>query len=239
MPTNKILSWMVHLYTATGGVIGMFALLLAADNRTSEAFLVLISTLIIDATDGMIARRLRVSEVLPEFSGAQMDNVIDVFTYIWIPVFIMVHEDLLPHPIMLAIPVFAAMYAYGQVEMKTPDSFFLGFPSYWNVIALYLYLLKPDAWLATILVVVPAILTFIPTRYLYPSKSNTLWRTSWGLGMIWVVMVMFMLLQDDPSSELIWASTFYPIFYLGASFYVDWRVRTGRLIPSSGQSTAE
>lgn len=228
MSRNKIFAWLVHLYTATGGVIGMFALLLAAEHKTSEAFLVLMTTLIIDATDGMMARRLKVSEVLPEFSGAQMDNVIDVFTYIWIPVFIIFWEDLLPHPILLAIPVYAAMYAYGQVDMKTPDSFFLGFPSYWNVIALYLYLLRPDAWLATMLVVLPAILTFIPTRYLYPSKSNTLWKTSWGLGMIWVAMVIYILLQDDPSMELIWVSTFYPVFYMGASFWVEWQIRTGR-----------
>lgn len=223
----KLLSWLVHLYTATGGVIGMFALLLAAEHKTSEAFLMLIVTLIIDATDGMMARRLKVFDVLPEFSGAQMDNVIDVFTYIWIPVFIIFWEELLPHPIFLAIPIYAAMYAYGQTEMKTPDSFFLGFPSYWNVVALYLYWLSPEPGFAIILLVVPAILTFVPTRYLYPSKSHTLWKTSWGLGMIWVVMVIYLLTQDDPSITLIWLSTFYPIFYMGASFYVDWRIRKG------------
>lgn len=229
MSRRRANAWAVHLYTATGGVIGMVALLLAAEGQVRAAFLLLILTMIIDATDGLLARRVRVEEVLPDFSGAEMDNVIDVLTYVWVPVFIMAHQNLLPHPALMAVPVLAAMYAYGQINMKTPDSYFLGFPSYWNVVALYLYWLKPTAVIAALLVVIPAILTFIPTRYLYPSKNQILWKTSWGLGAVWIALVVYLLFQPEPNQTLILLSLYYPIYYMVASFYVDARIRRGEI----------
>ena len=194
----------------------------AADSKVRPAFLLLILALLIDATDRIFARRVRAKETLPHFDGAMVDNVIDVLNYVWIPVFIMVSQDLLPHPLWLAVSVLAVMYACGQVDMKTENAFFLGFPSYWNIIALYMFWLNPIPLIAVLLVVVPAALTFVPTRYLYPSRNDILWKTSWGLGMIWFTMIIYLLLQKSPDQSLISLSLFYPIYYMGANFYVDW-----------------
>lgn len=218
-------AWAVHLYTAIGGVVGMFALFAAADGRVRDAFLLLVVSMVIDATDGVLARRAQVSKVLPYFSGANMDNVIDTLTFVWVPVFIMWSEKLLPHPAWTIIPIIAALYAYGQVEMKTEDDFFLGFPSYWSTIALYMYWLQLPPVVMVLLVVIPGILSFIPTRYLYPSKNQVYWRTSWILGAIWFFMVLALLTQENPDKKLIWLSTFYPFYYLALSFYVDFKIR--------------
>ena len=139
MARRKLMAWLVHLYTASGGVIGLFALYEASRNNVRQSFLLLIVTGLIDGTDGILARKVNVRKVLPNFDGAMIDNVIDVLTYVWVPIFIIGSQNLLPHPLWLAVPVLAAMYAYGQVNMKTDDAFFLGFPSYWNGIALYMY----------------------------------------------------------------------------------------------------
>ncbi len=223
--TRTLLAWGVHLYTAIGGVVGMFALFNAALGYTREAFLLLVVTLLIDATDGLMARAVRVREVLPGFDGAMLDNVIDTLTFAWIPVFILWQEALLPHPLFLVLPVLASLYAYGQVNMKTEDSFFLGFPTYWNIVALYLYWLRPVAVVAVLLVALFTVLTFVPTRYLYPSKNAALWQLSWGLGSLWFVLIIGLLLQPEPPLVLVWVSLLYPLYYLGASFYLDWRLR--------------
>lgn len=203
----------------------MYALLLATESNVRAAFLLLILAMLIDATDGILARRVKVKEVLPHFDGAMIDNVIDVLNYVWVPVFIMVSQDLLPNPLWMAVPILAAMYAYGQVDMKTEDAFFLGFPSYWNIIALYMFWLSPGPLIAVLLVVAPAILTFVPTRYLYPSRNDILWKTSWGLGIIWFAMIIYLLFQKLPNHSMISVSLFYPAYYMIASFYVDWSVR--------------
>jgi phosphatidylcholine synthase len=223
---NRVVAaWSVHLYTISGGIFGMMALFAAAQHETRLAFLLLIVAMLIDGTDGMLARRVRVKDVLPEFDGGEVDNIIDALTYGWIPIFILWSENLLPALPWVLMPVIALCYAYGQVNMKTADAFFLGFPSYWNIIALYLFWLRPVPVIALTLVTIPTVLTFIPTRYLYPSRNQIMWRTSWALGVIWFAMVIFLLLQVTPNQTLVLVSLFYPVYYMGASFYVDWRLR--------------
>lgn len=222
---KRFAAWLVHLYTASGGVIGMFALFAAAEGKVRAAFLLLILTMVIDSTDGIMARRVRVRSVLPNFDGAMLDNVIDVLTFVWVPVFIMWNERLLPSPFWVVVPILAALYAYGQTDMKTVDAFFLGFPSYWNIVALYLFWFQPAPFIAVLLIMVPAVLTFVPTRYLYASKNHIFWKTTWGLGGVWLLMVIFMLSQQAPDMWLVWLSLFYPIYYMLASFYIDWLIR--------------
>jgi phosphatidylcholine synthase len=228
---RRAAAWLVHAYTATGGVIGMFALFAAAQGETRTAFLLLVVSMLIDGTDGILARRVKVREVLPGFDGGMVDNVIDVLTYVWIPLFIIWREALLPHPLWIAAPVLAAMYAYGQTNMKSADSFFIGFPSYWNVVALYLFWLRPLAWVAVLMVLIPAVLSFVPTRYLYPSKNPLFSKTNWALSLLWVGLIVTLLAQPQPAAELVLLSLVYPLFYGLSSFYVDWRIRRGLSLP--------
>lgn len=239
MRNRQIAAWLVHLYTAVGGVIGIFALFAAGEGRPRQAFLLLLITALIDATDGLLARRVQVRKVLPRFDGAMVDNVIDILTFVWVPIFIMWTEKLLPAPAWLIVPTLAALYAYGQMDMKTEDAFFLGFPSYWNVVALYLFWLKPAPAVAVVLIVVPAVLTFVPTRYLYASKNQILWKTTWGLGAVWFILVIYLLSQKDPNLTLIGLSLYYPIYYMVASFYVDHQVRKGLLPPAAKEIAKE
>lgn len=201
--------------------------------RFRLAFFLLIAAALIDGTDGILARRVKVRSVLPRFDGSMVDNVIDVLTFVWVPVFIMGSQGLLPHVLWTAIPILAALYAYGQVDMKTDDAFFLGFPSYWNGVALYLYWLRPEPAIAVLAVIIPGILSFIPTRYLYPSKNSILSKTSWIGGLAWAALVFYMLLQDTPDQRLVIFSMIYPAWYMVSSFWVDNRLRQGKPVPGT------
>jgi len=225
MNIKKFTAWGVHAYTMTGGVLGFAALLCAVNGDVRDAFFLLMSAYFIDCTDGMLARKIKVWEIIPGFSGAQLDDMIDVLTYAYVPLFIIASQKLLPHPAWLVFPLVAVLYAYGQVNMKTADKYFLGFPSYWNIIALYLYWLQPPPVMAVLIVLVPSVLSFVPTRYLYPSKSSMLWRTSWVLGGIWFCMLVYMLVAEPPPRVMVLLSLYYPAYYMVASFYVDWRHR--------------
>lgn len=224
---RQLAAWLVHLYTMSGGIVGMFALFSAADGQTRVAFFLLTISMLIDATDGLMARRVQVTKALPNFSGARVDDAIDTLTFIWVAIFIMWVEKLLPHPMWTIVPVIAGLYAYGQINMKSEDNFFIGFPSYWSTVAIYLFWLRPPDVIAVLLVVIPAILSFIPTRYLYPSKNGRYWKTSWGLGAIWFAMIFYLLSQEEPNQTVVWLSLFYPAFYMGISFYLDFKIRFG------------
>lgn len=228
MLRKTTIAWLIHCYTASGAVVGMLALIAAAKEDIQLSFYLLLLAGFIDGTDGLLARRYKVSEILPKFSGAYMDNAVDVLTYIFVPIFIMAWMDLLPSVYWIAVPTFAAMYAYGQVEMKTDDHYFLGFPSYWNVVALYMWWIKPGPVGALLLICVPALLTFIPTRYLYPSRNTYLWKTTWAFGFVWFILCLYLLAQPEPDHNLVVLSSFYPLYYMLASFYVEWKLRTDK-----------
>ena len=73
----------------------------------------------------------------------------------------------------------AGAYWFCQVEAKTRDGYFLGFPACWNVVALYLYVLHRQVvalpgWFSIGVLLVLSVLTFVPTRYLYGTMGGRL-----------------------------------------------------------------
>jgi len=221
----KLRAWLVHAYTALGGLFGVAALIFVGEGQIREAFLMLVIQNIIDSTDGILARKFNVRKYLPEFDGSMLDNVIDILTYARIPILIISSQDLIENKIFLLFPAIGAMYAYGQSNMKTEDGFFMGFPTYWNVVAMYMWWLEPSETLSSIILVVLGVLSFVPTRYLHPSKNDFMWRTFWILNAVWFITTTYLLLQEDPNRNLIIATLAYPLFYMFVSFYVDAMIR--------------
>jgi phosphatidylcholine synthase len=106
------------------------------------------------------------------------------------------------------------------------EAYFLRFPSYWNVLVLYLYWLRPPEIIVISLLTTCMVLSFIPTRYLYPSKNPKYPLFTIGLALIWVPMMLLLLSQHEPNPVWVIVSMFYPIYYMGMSFYIELRYRT-------------
>jgi phosphatidylcholine synthase len=235
LPMRRALAWGVHLYTGMGLVCaaGMTVGIVAGTPRGfRDAFLLMIVATIIDATDGTLARMVGVKEVLPGFDGRRLDDITDFLTYTCLPLFLIWRAGLLPagQEGWLLVPLLASAYGFCQADIKTADGYFLGFPSLWNVVAFYLYMLRLDGWIAVILLVTLALLTFVPSRYLYPSQRGRLNRFSSVLGAAWVGMLVpvaaWMPVPPSGGSwveRLAWASLFYPVYYMVASWVVTMR----------------
>src|SRR5215213_6114760 len=173
--SKKILAWGVHLYTASGLVAAAMMVVLivrGGDEAFRSAFALMLLATFIDSTDGWMARRVRVKEVVPGFDGRRLDDIVDFHTYTTIPLLLIWRAGILEggQEWWLLMPLLASAYGFSQVNAKTDDGFFLGFPSYWNIVAFYLYLLRPPIWLTLALVITLSLLTFVPWRYLYPSQ---------------------------------------------------------------------
>lgn len=185
-----------------------------------QAFLWLVAATAIDSTDGVLARALRVKEHLPWFDGGKVDDLVDYLTYVFVPVLIVLRTGLLPESV--ALPVASAVLlssAYGfsrdDAKVASTDYFFTGFPSYWNIVAVYLTVWQlPPAVNAAVLAVL-AVLVFVPVRYVYPSRTVT-WRTATLLlGVVWAVCLT-MTVWRLPSVDGPWAglSLVFPVYYL-------------------------
>jgi phosphatidylcholine synthase len=232
-----ILPWIAHLYTASGAVIALLATAMAFAHDFRAAFLYLVLATFVDSTDGLIARALRVKERIPHFDGAKLDDIIDYLTYVFVPALIVWQADLVPS----AFPICAAMLlssAYGfahagakvhtgstggpSTSLRASDHFFTGFPSYWNIVAVYLYVLQLPQRTNAIVIAVLAVLVFVPIRYLYPSRTKTLKVPTLALGTMWAVLFAWMIWRlPDTSGPWTLISLLFPIYYVVLSLWLQ------------------
>lgn len=181
--------------------------------------------LIIDGTDGMLARRLRVKETIPSFDGARLDDIVDYITYAFVPVVLLWTGDFLPDGwfggVLAAMPLLASSYQFCRVDAKTDDHFFLGFPSYWNVVAFYVIIAGLSPTTTGIILAVCSALVFVPIKYIYPSRTRAFRRTNLAATAAWLVAYAVLLAQwSDPSMLLIWLSLLYIAYYVVSSVYL-------------------
>ena len=220
-------AWLVHLYTASGLVLAFLAAQAAIDHDFRTAFLYLAAQVFVDATDGVLARAARVSERLPWFSGSKLDDLVDYLTYVFVPALIVWRGLLVVDPWTTVVPsamLLASGYGFSHLKAKTSDHFFTGFPSYWNIVVLYLFVLQlsPDVNAAILLAF--AVMVFVPVRYIYPSRTTILPRATNVLGAVWGAMVIAILWQyPQVSRALVLASLAFPVYYFVLSFIVHLR----------------
>lgn len=225
-PQGRVaLAWGVHLFTASGAVIATLALLAIQQGAFANAGLLMLAALFIDSVDGSLARRVGVAQVVPRIDGRRLDDVVDFLGYAIVPSVFMVATGALSHGALVALPILASAYGFSQTEAKTEDDFFLGWPSYWNVVALYLWLLGVGPGLATALVAGFALAVFAPLKYIYPSKLKV-WRGPTTLGALaWGACLVAALLFPEEAKRLhlVEISLIYPAYYLGLSAWLgDW-----------------
>lgn len=180
---------------------------------------------VIDATDGTLARRAHVKEIISWFDGDRLEDIVDYLNYVLVPCVLMIRADLLPQEDALwlvAFPLLASAYGFCQKAAKTTDHFFLGFPSYWNIVAFYFYVLKTPLWVNAFLVLIFSALVFVPIRYLYPSRSPVLRGLTVSLGVLWGIMVLIIIyLLPQPPTSLVLGSLLFPAYYLILSFWLE------------------
>jgi phosphatidylcholine synthase len=228
---DTLFAWLAHLYTAMGLVAaaGMAVLIVRGGDRAFRwTFVLMMVATAIDATDGWLARRARVKDVLPDFDGRELDDLIDFHTYTSLPLLLLWRAGVLPGDFawVLVLPLLSSAYGYSQVHAKTDDGFFLGFPSLWNVVTFYMYLLRPPAWLSVTAMITFVALTFVPTRYLYATRGGPFARLINVGAAIWFVLIGLVLLGgEDHRRSLGLVSLIYPLMYLALSAVVTVRAR--------------
>jgi phosphatidylcholine synthase len=225
---RRAAAWGVHAYTASGAVIAYLALAAAAEHRFPDVFRWLAVALAIDCTDGALARAVGVRRVLPYFDGARLDDIVDYLTYVLVPIVMLHLGGFFPpeHAWVAAAPLLASAYGFCRSDAKTEDHYFRGFPSYWNVVALYAYGLGMSAEATAASVVALSVLVFAPLKFLYPSRAPRFRRSSIGLGALWALVMLYAIwMLPDVPEIVLWASLAYPAYYCGVSF---WLQVTGR-----------
>jgi phosphatidylcholine synthase len=230
MTVRVLRAWCVHLYTALGVVVAFLSILAIENADFRQAFWLMSLAVAIDATDGTLARAARVKELIPWFEGDRLEDITDYLNYVIVPCLFLLRAELLPPPDarwLAALPLVASAYGFCQRDAKTADYFFLGFPSYWNIVAFYLYVLKTPLWINAFLIIILSILIFVPVRYIYPSRSPRFRTQTNLLGVLWGVALLLIIYRlPEPPATLVFASLAYPAYYICLSLWLELRRAT-------------
>jgi phosphatidylcholine synthase len=221
-PLRIGLAWGVHLFTASGALAGLLALLTATRGDLRASALWMLAAMAIDSVDGTLARAVGVRRVLPHIDGRRLDDVVDFFNYVLVPAVFLVAGGYLVHVAWAALPVLASAYGFAQEKAKTDDGFFLGFPSYWNVIAIFAWLLQVSAFTCTAYVTLFSVLVFVPFKYVYPSYLRVLKRTTAVLTAIAAAVVVYAIFDPERGRALYlpWIALGYVAYYFALSLWL-------------------
>jgi phosphatidylcholine synthase len=200
------------------------------DAEWRAAFAWLTLAVAVDAVDGVLARTVGVARVVPGFDGALLDNIVDYVSYVFVPAFLMHRAQLFPLDWSLALCgaiCVASGYQFCQTEAKLPEHAFKGFPSYWNIAALYLFVGDLPRAVNGLVVLLLMGLVFVPIPYVYPSRTLAARKWTLALTGLWgfaIVAIIWQLptpsSQTRPATWLVWASWVYVAYYVGLSLYL-------------------
>lgn len=215
---SQIAAWGVHLFTASGALWGLLAIIAIMQHQWQIAFFWMAVTIMVDSLDGTLARRFQVVGRTPDFDGALLDNIIDYETYVVVPALLVYQAGLLPPSLMIpgiAAIVLTSAYQFCQSDAKTEDHAFKGFPSYWNVLVFYLFMFQLPLWINLALILACAVLVFVPIKYLYPSRMKRYRRLTLGLTAVWGLLILLILFTyPQPATGLLWLSLLYVVYYV-------------------------
>lgn len=224
---QRAAAWLVHLYTATGALAAFFGTTAVIDGRYRDSFLWMIAATAVDATDGLFARQARVTVVLPGFDGARLDDIVDYLTFVFLPILLLWHAGRLPAGwdwLVASVVLLSSAYGFGSADAKTNDHFFTGFPSYWNIVALYLYVAGWPAVVNGAVLLVLGALVFVRIGYVYPSRTPVLRTFTILLGVVWGALLLAVVLAlPRQRTDLLVASLFYPAYYTALSLALQGR----------------
>jgi phosphatidylcholine synthase len=218
---RTLAAWGVHLFTATGAIWGLLAILAIFEADYKMMIVWMIVAMLVDGFDGILARWADVKKYAGGLDGALLDNIIDYLNYVLVPVIFIVKTDFLPEPVKFftaCLILLTSAYQFTQTDAKTDDHHFKGFPSYWNVAALYMLLMGLPQWVNFGFLMLFNVLVFIPIKYIYPSRNNYFRNFTLALTYLYGAIGIWGVLQyPNHPAWFLWASLVYVLYYIGLS----------------------
>jgi len=219
--TDKIAAWAVHGFTASGAVLGFLAIISILNNDLVGAFLWLGLALLIDGIDGSLARKFEVSDKTPNIDGSTLDNVIDYLNYVIIPALMIYWFQMVPNgwEIILPAGMFAvSLYTFANMNMKTNDYYFSGFPAVWNIVVLYFYILNTHPIINIIIILLLFIFTFIPIKFVHPLRVKKIRNLTIFCTVLWSATTL-KLVTTNPDINLFAEQKIVLLIWIVCSIY--------------------
>jgi len=230
--SRKLLAWGVHIFTASGLIVGLLALIAIVNRDWRAALLWLFVAVLIDTVDGRLARTFRVKEVLPNVDGRMLDYVTDFTNDVLLPTIFLYEAGLLPSSVRLvccAAILLVSCYHYTNLKAITDDFRFRGFPAMWNFVVFYLFVLGLSPLWNVVVIGVFCCLHFTPIDFIYPTRTIRLRKLTFSLVLLLAVVNLIILIQHPVRNPMLLAVSLVIVAYLMAlSLYQTYVARKQR-----------
>jgi len=221
------LAWGVHIFTASGAAWGLLAIIAIQNQQWRLAMVWMVLAIIVDGFDGWLARLADVKTYAPGIDGALLDNLLDYLNYVIVPGLFLYEAELLPSPFAIPAILLIAItsaFQFTQTDAKTEDHYFTGFPSYWNVMAIYMLVWRMDSWVNLAVVIALNLLIFVPIKYVYPTRTSRLQRLTMFMTLAWATIGVIGLYQYPYVQPwVLWGTWVYIAYYLSLSQLPRWK----------------
>lgn len=206
-------AWLVHCFTTSGIVWASLAMLALAEGRLLDMWGWLAISLIVDGLDGTLARKYRVKQVIPWFDGSALDLIVDYITWTFIPVLYMYRHlafgprgiaDGVISAILMVVVCTSAMFCYCNKGMKSKDNYFVGFPAAWNIVALYLWILRMPWWFNLTVTVVFVLLTVLPLKFCHPFRVRKFMEINILATVFWLIAITWLTVAFPARNPVVW-----------------------------------
>ena len=178
---QKIPACLVHIFTGSGIIFSFMALVFVIEGYKLLTFMFLGIALLVDIVDGTLARKYKTEIIFPNIDGKTLDTIIDYINYIFIPCIMIYKFGYLPPDFTIIIPIFiicVSLYSYVNTKLVDTSFSYIGFPSIWNVILLYLEILSFNQWINLFLILLFILLKFVPFRVIHPMRNVAFKKTN-------------------------------------------------------------
>jgi phosphatidylcholine synthase len=223
-------AWMVHFYTSLGLVCALIAIAFIAAGNLKPALIIMALAMVIDATDGTLARSWDVKKYTPNFDGRKLDDITDYINYAFIPLYAAYRLEMVDGAgvAVLGVAAMAAAYGFCQSGAKTQNNTYTGFPNYWNVIIFYMYLFHFPTVVNETLLLIFSVLIFAPIEFVSLS-TKPLHKLTVGIAIAYNLVifgVIYLFWTGQPYTNLVWLSLFGPLYYIISAFYLRGKIGT-------------
>ena len=236
-PLHKvILAYGVHLFTTSGLICALIAtwfISQGAENnpnwlRWFSVFLML--CVFIDAIDGTMARKCEVKKYTPNIDGALLDNIIDYITFAFLPSYFVLVSHIIQNSALSIISagaiIISASYQFCNTDAKIDgkDHYFVGFPSYWNIVVLYLLWWQLGEWANFYIILALSALSFVPLKWVYPSRTKRGLKITAPLMLAYSVAICYEIWFkfQQPDAWFMYLSYFVFAYYTLLSLYCNY-----------------
>jgi len=218
---RPLLQWafLIHLWTLAGLGFAMIAAqqLLAGNVEAALRWLLLV--LVVDHTDGTLARAFEVRRRIPEVSGDTLDLITDVIGLTFVPMLFCWRTGVFLPGTGAVLAVLAAATCSFKYSMKAgilDQGFSLGAPPAFFSVLLFWFLGLPPVW-ATVYTATLIVLCWLPVRYPISSLVTTHWKFGFESlinYLSFAAMIPAMIWLRDAPAGFFWALLLLMLFHL-------------------------